>query len=38
MGAGWARVSDGMVDTEVGPLLIANVASLIAGVTEAKAA
>ncbi|MEO8175330.1 MAG: chemotaxis protein CheW [Sphingomicrobium sp.] len=37
MGAGWERVSAGMVETEKGPLLIVDVAALIAGV-EAKAA
>jgi purine-binding chemotaxis protein CheW len=34
---GWERVSCGMVETEVGPLLLVDVASLIAG-AEAKAA
>ncbi len=37
MGPGWERVSRGMVETEVGPLLLIDVATLIAGV-EAKAA
>jgi purine-binding chemotaxis protein CheW len=37
MGRGWDRVSDGMVETENGPLLLINVASLIAG-SETKAA
>jgi purine-binding chemotaxis protein CheW len=37
MGPGWERVSQGMVDTEVGPLLVVDVAALIGGV-EAKAA
>ena len=37
MGAGWERVSGGMVETEAGPLLLVDVAALIAG-TEAKAA
>ena len=37
MGAGWERVSLGMVETESGPLLLVDVAALIAG-TEAKAA
>ena len=37
MGPGWERVSEGMVETEVGPLLLVDVAALIAG-TEAKAA
>jgi purine-binding chemotaxis protein CheW len=37
MGAGWDRVSLGMVDTEAGPLLLVDVAGLIAGV-EARAA
>ena len=34
---GWERVSQGMVETEEGPLLLIDVAALIAGV-EAKAA
>lgn len=38
MGTGWERVSLGMVETEDGPLLSIDVAALIAGVTEAKAA
>jgi purine-binding chemotaxis protein CheW len=38
MGAGWERVCKGMVDTEEGPLLLVDVAALIAGATEAKAA
>jgi purine-binding chemotaxis protein CheW len=37
MGTGWERVSQGMVETETGPLLLVDVASLIAG-AEAKAA
>jgi len=37
MGAGWERVSQGMVETEEGPLLLIDVAALVAGV-EAKAA
>ena len=37
MGRGWERVSRGMVETEVGPLLLIDVAALIAG-SEAKAA
>ncbi len=37
MGAGWERVSAGMVETETGPLLVVDVAALIAGV-EARAA
>jgi purine-binding chemotaxis protein CheW len=37
MGTGWERVSRGMVETEAGPLLLVDVAALIAGV-EAKAA
>lgn len=37
MGRGWERVSDGMVETENGPLLLINVAALIAG-AETKAA
>ena len=31
MGAGWERVSQGMVETESGPLLLVDVAALIAG-------
>jgi purine-binding chemotaxis protein CheW len=37
MGPGWERVSGGMVETEDGPLLLIDVAALIAG-NEAKAA
>src|SRR5512146_943905 len=37
MGEGWERVAKGMVDTENGPLLLIDVAALIAG-AEAKAA
>jgi purine-binding chemotaxis protein CheW len=37
MGEGWERVSAGLVETETGPLLLVDVAALIAGV-EAKAA
>ena len=37
MGEGWERISDGMVETETGPLLLVDVAALIAG-AEAKAA
>src|SRR3954465_14386688 len=37
MGAGWERVSQGMVETETGPLLLVDVAGLIAG-AETKAA
>lgn len=38
MGAGWERVSQGIVDTETGQLLLVDVAALIAGTCEAKAA
>ena len=38
MGAGWERASIGMVETEEGPLLLLDVATLVAGATEAKAA
>ena len=39
MGAGWERVSQGMVETEEGPLLLVDVAALIAGAeAEARAA
>ncbi len=37
MGEGWERVSAGLVETESGPLLMVDVAALIAG-AEAKAA
>jgi purine-binding chemotaxis protein CheW len=37
MGTGWERASQGMVETEDGPLLLVDVAALIAG-AEAKAA
>jgi purine-binding chemotaxis protein CheW len=37
MGPGWERVSQGMVETESGPLLLVDVAALIAGI-ETKAA
>ena len=37
MGAGWERISEGMVETEEGPLLVVDVAGLICG-CEAKAA
>ena len=37
MGPGWERVSKGMVETEEGPVLLIDIAALIAGV-EAKAA
>ncbi len=37
MEAGWERVSAGMVETETGPLLVVDIAALIAG-AEAKAA
>jgi purine-binding chemotaxis protein CheW len=38
MGDGWERVSQGMIETETGPLLLIDVAALIAGAAEAKAA
>ena len=38
MGAGWERVCQGMVDTETGPLLLVDVAALISGTPDAKAA
>jgi purine-binding chemotaxis protein CheW len=39
MGAGWERVSKGMVETEEGPLLLVDIEKLIAGpATEARAA
>ena len=37
MGPGWERVSSGMVETEAGPLLVVNIAALVAGL-EARAA
>ena len=37
MGPGWERVSQGMVETEEGPMLLIDVAALVGGV-EAKAA
>jgi purine-binding chemotaxis protein CheW len=37
MGHGWERVSKGMVETEVGPLLLSDVEALVSGV-EARAA
>ena len=37
MARGWERVSEGMVETEAGPLLLVDVSALIAG-AEAKAA
>jgi purine-binding chemotaxis protein CheW len=37
MGAGWERAAEGMVETEVGPLLLVDVAALISG-ADAKAA
>lgn len=37
MGPGWERVSRGMVETEVGPLLLVDIAALVSG-TEARAA
>ncbi|HKC01897.1 MAG TPA: chemotaxis protein CheW [Sphingomicrobium sp.] len=37
MGPGWERASQGMVETETGPLLLVDVAALVAG-GEAKAA
>ena len=38
MGEGWERVAQGIVDTEMGPLLLIDVAALVAGIDEAKAA
>ena len=37
MGPGWERASSGMVETETGPLLLVDVAAIVAG-AEAKAA
>ena len=38
MGAGWERVALGMVETEEGPLLLVDVAALIAGPASERAA
>jgi purine-binding chemotaxis protein CheW len=38
MGTGWERVSKGMVETETGPLLVIDVAALIAGLETKIAA
>lgn len=38
MEAGWERVAKGMVETEVGPILLVDVASLIAGSDAQRAA
>lgn len=38
MGEGWERVSSGMVETEEGPLLLVDVAALVAGPEVARAA
>ncbi len=38
MGEGWERVSLGMIESESGPLLMVDIAALIAGASEAKAA
>ena len=38
MGPGWERVSQGMVETENGPLLLVDVAALIAGSRSQSAA
>jgi purine-binding chemotaxis protein CheW len=38
MGAGWERVSLGMVETEEGPLLLVDVAALISGAAKREAA
>ena len=39
MGAGWERVSKGMVETEEGPLLLVDIAAIVAGPgSEARAA
>jgi purine-binding chemotaxis protein CheW len=38
MAAGWDRVAQGMIETESGPLLLVDVAALIAGASELKAA
>lgn len=38
LGRGWERAAQGMVDTEVGPLLLLDVAGIVAGPEEARAA
>jgi purine-binding chemotaxis protein CheW len=39
MGEGWERVSQGMIETEVGPLLLVDIAAIVAGAeAEARAA
>jgi purine-binding chemotaxis protein CheW len=38
MGPGWERVSQGMVETENGPLLLVDVAALVAGIETKVAA
>jgi purine-binding chemotaxis protein CheW len=38
LGDGWDRVASGMVETEKGPLVLVNVAAMIAGQEEARAA
>jgi purine-binding chemotaxis protein CheW len=37
MGPGWERVAEGMIETETGPLLLVDVAALIAGVERQAA-
>lgn len=38
LGRGWERAALGMVDTEIGPLLLLDVAGIVAGPEEARAA
>jgi purine-binding chemotaxis protein CheW len=38
MDDGWSRMSSGMVETEMGPLLLIEVAAMISGLEEARAA
>ena len=37
MGEGWERVSQGMIETDEGPMLLVDIAALVSG-AEAKAA
>ena len=37
MGAGWERVSQGMVETEAGPLLLVDFAAIVIGVERQAA-
>jgi purine-binding chemotaxis protein CheW len=37
MGAGWERVSQGMIETEAGPLLVVDIAAIVSGVERQAA-